>query len=122
MPNFRIRLEGLRFYARIGVDLQERSVGNDFILDIAFSYPAETFLPENLDTTVSYADVYEVAKIIMAQQWLLLETAAKKIADTMGEKWPSARDISVKLTKTAPPIPGIQGCCSVEYIEESSKS
>lgn len=114
---FIIRLEDLRFFARIGVDAQERTVGNDFRVDLRIVTDADNFQTENVYTVISYADVYEIVEWAMKQQWLLIESAAKAIHTRIYEKWPGKIfDISVKITKLTPPIKGIQGSASVEYI------
>ncbi len=115
MGRFVIRLEGLRFYSRIGVFDQERSVGNEFRVDLTAVADASGFRSENLDTTVSYADIYDVVAEAMKREWQLLESVSNHIADTVLGRWGMISDIKVRITKISPPIPGIQGVCSVEY-------
>ncbi|MDE6393454.1 MAG: dihydroneopterin aldolase [Muribaculaceae bacterium] len=115
MGRFVIRLEGLRFYSRIGVFDQERSVGNEFLVDLTAVADASGFRRENLDTTVSYADIYEVVAEAMKREWQLLESVSSHIADTVIDRWTMISDVKVRITKLSPPIPGIQGVCSVEY-------
>lgn len=76
MGRFVIRLNGLRFYSRIGVFDQERSVGNEFRVDLTAVADASGFRSENLDTTVSYADIYDVVAEAMRREWLLLESVS----------------------------------------------
>jgi dihydroneopterin aldolase len=115
MGRFVIRLNGLRFYSRIGVFDQERSVGNEFRVDLTAVADASGFRSENLDTTVSYADIYDVVAEAMRREWLLLESVSSYIADTVLDRWTLISDVKVCITKLSPPIPGIQGVCSVEY-------
>lgn len=112
---FIIRLEDVRFHAPIGVYENERIVGNDFRLDLAVRINADSFSDENLNTTVSYAAIYDEVIAIVNNEWLLLETVSKLIAQRVCDKWPMIEDISVKLTKLTVPIPEFQGNCSVEY-------
>lgn len=114
MADFTIRLENLQFYSKIGLFEQERLVGNKFIVDISIIVPADSFEIENIDTTVNYAEVYEIAESVMRQTLLLIETVAKKIAERIKEKFPISKRISVKITKVTPPIPGMRGSASVE--------
>ncbi len=114
MP-FLIRLENLKFFARIGVFDFERENGNDFEVNVSLRVDSGSFVPESLDTTISYADVYEVVEEHMKREWLLLESVAKSIADTIKQNWPLCYDVAVKVTKIHPPIKGINGSCSVEY-------
>lgn len=113
---FVIRLEGLRFFSHIGVFEQERRVGNEFHVDLRLETDASSFREECLETTISYADVYEIVSAEMSRESLLLESVAKKIADAVIKRWCQVGRVEVKITKLAPPIAGIQGSCSVEYI------
>lgn len=112
---FTIKLNGLRFFAKIGVIPQERVAGNEFTVNVELVCDASNFIPENLDTTISYADVYEEIDKIMRQERMLLETVAEEIADTINLRWPKIKSTKVEITKIAPPISGISGNCSVEY-------
>lgn len=118
MENFTIRLENLQFHSRIGLYEQERIVGNDFIVDIRIVIPADRFEPENIDTTVNYAEVYGIVEKTMGETLLLIETAARKIADGIKSRFQHIRHISVKLTKVAPPIPGMRGSASAEFSQD----
>lgn len=115
-PTFTIRLEDLRFYSRIGVFEQERKVGNEFKVDCAIETDASSFSPECLDSTISYAEVYDIITEVMDKEWLLLESVAAEISHRCRNRWPSILTIATKITKLAPPISSIQGVASVEYI------
>lgn len=120
MDKFTIRLKGLRFFSRIGVAGQERRVGNDFEVNITISLPADGFRREDLSSTVSYADVYLMAKECMDHEALLLETVAKDISERISEKWPVIEDVSVEITKLSVPIDGMTGSASVEYFRKKN--
>lgn len=120
--SFIIRLENLGFYSYIGVGQQEQEVGNEFSVDCEIEVSADKFVSEELDTTVSYAEVYALIDEIMKLKWRLLESATKAIAERIFEKWPEVGQVSVKITKRTPPISGIQGSCSVEYRNRVSEN
>ncbi|MCM1369621.1 MAG: dihydroneopterin aldolase [Candidatus Amulumruptor caecigallinarius] len=111
---FIIKLESLRFNARIGVDAQERVVGNEFSIDISLELDASGFTMENIRTTVSYADVYEEVRNFMSEKWLLLESVVTALADRLKERWPQIRGGSIALTKLRPPVSGMTGSATVE--------
>jgi len=113
---FIIRLEKLRFFGRIGVFDFERAEGNDFEVNVEIMVDSESFKPEDLSSTISYADVYEVVEALMQREWQLLESVAKAMHDAITCRWPNTTSVKVKITKLHPPIPGIQGSCSVEYL------
>ena len=115
---FTVRLENLRFFSRIGVYSQERCVGNEFAVSVSFAVDASGFVSEDIRSTVSYADVYLIVEEEMKREWLLLESVCASIADRISCRFPCVKDMRVKISKLAPPIPGIQGECSVEYAED----
>ncbi|MDE7401978.1 MAG: dihydroneopterin aldolase, partial [Muribaculaceae bacterium] len=62
MKTFRIYLKNLRFFSKIGVFQYERTIGNEFQVNVAVEISAENFVSESLDTTISYADLYDIVK------------------------------------------------------------
>ena len=118
--SFKISLNDIAFYARIGVFPQERTVGNEFRLDLEVTYDASDFKHETLESTISYADIYEIAKECMSAEYLLLESVAKDITGRISERWSNINQISTSIRKVNPPIPGITGNCGVEYFWKKS--
>lgn len=116
MSFFKIKLESLRFYSKIGVLEQERKVGNEFIVDICVFIPADKFIEEDISTSVNYAVIYDIIENVMGEELLLLETAASRTEKRIRETFPSAGEIRVNIAKVNPPIPGVQGCAAVEYV------
>lgn len=112
---FVIRLKDLRFFSRIGVFDQERKVGNEFRVDFYMKIDASAFLSERLETSVSYAWIYEIIGREMNREWKLLESVAKSIVDNVLAAHPATLEARVEITKLAVPVSGIQGSCSVEY-------
>lgn len=118
MGRFVIRLENLHFYSGIGVFEQERNVGNEFQVDVTLETDDARFIPEHLDTSISYADIYEVVESNMKREWLLLESVSKSICDSIKSKWDDVKAVRVRISKLSAPIAGIQGVCSVEYVAD----
>ena len=117
---FNIKLKDVKFHAKIGVDAQERAVGNDFQVNLSVKIDASSFKPEVLDTTISYAEIYDIVKNRMAQESLLIETVAKDITDSISIKWPKIEEIYIEIIKLFPPITGLDGECAVEYFYKKS--
>lgn len=115
-----VKLKDLKFYAYIGVAQQERLVGNEFQINIDISYPGELFRREKLDTTVSYAEVYELVKEVMKKEYELLESVAVDICGRVSERWPIIENCKIEILKVAPPISGINGECGIEYFWKKS--
>lgn len=117
MDTFIIRLEDIRFFSYIGVAEQERTVGNEFSVEVSVEYDASMFKREDLSSTISYAEIYDVTKSLMSESWLLLESVAVELADRLCDKWPVISKVKVRITKLSAPITGLQGKCSVKYIK-----
>lgn len=104
-------LRDLRIHARHGVLPQERTVGADFVLNVSidtdFSAAAAT---DQLDGTISYADVAVVVRREMAQPSALLEHVAHRIAAAILNAFSAATAVEVELTKTNPPMPVPTDC------------
>lgn len=114
MRTLTISLCDLEVNARIGVDPQERIIGNDFRINIAVTIPADHFKDENLDTSVSYVVLYDVIHQILSKEWLLLESVAKRIGEEVENIIDSDYiDIEVSISKLAVPIAGMQGRANV---------
>lgn len=126
-----IELNGLRFFSRHGVLPQEAAAGNEFIVDLSLdtdatqlenmvdaipeSAVADTTPYESLDTTISYAEIYEVLAEVMACRSQLLETVAIRAAEALQTRFPAIIAGRIRLTKPAPPIPNFTGAASVTY-------
>ncbi|MDE7159975.1 MAG: dihydroneopterin aldolase [Muribaculaceae bacterium] len=120
-PQFDISLRDVRFRARHGVFAQERTLGNDFIVNLSVSIPAPQTIPHpatpemDLSDTISYADLYEIVRKEMNIPTPLLESVCLRIAAQITASFPIVTGGYVEITKIAPPISGIDGSCSVKY-------
>ncbi len=110
-----IFLSNVKFYARHGVGAQETLVGNTFIVDLRlkldFSKAAET---DDLNYTVSYADVFKVVKAEMKTPSLLLEHVGQRIITHLFREFPTVEAIDLKLSKLNPPMGADIDCAGVE--------
>ena len=116
MEQFIIRLNSLRFFSRIGVLEQERRVGNEFIVNVEVAITASSFIEEDLSTSISYAEIYEEVNKVMREEWLLLETVAVRIKDSLTARCEEIEGGKVTIEKLSPPIAGIEGSCGIEYV------
>lgn len=112
---FIIELKDLKFFSKIGVIPQEREIGNEFLVYFYAQICSVDFVEEDLSTSISYADIYEVIKDEMSIESLLLESVAKRIGNRIIGMCNNIEMLRVKIVKTSPPIIGIQGSCGVEY-------
>lgn len=97
-------LEGVRLFAYHGVLEQERKVGAYFTIDIRletnFSNAMET---DELDGTISYADVYEVVKEEMAIPSKLLEHVGGRIIKALKSRF-KINKVFIRIMKENPPM------------------
>ena len=104
-----IRMEGMKFHAFHGVLPQENLVGAYFYIDLNlktdFTRAAET---DELEGTVSYADIHAVVKEEMSVPSQLLEHVCQRIARRLFQDFPSIEAIDIRLSKENPPM----GACA----------
>ena len=104
-----IRLKGLKIYAYHGVLPQENLVGSYYYIDLKlktdFTHAAET---DELEGTVSYADIFAVVKEEMAITSKLLEHVCQRIASRIFKDFPTIEAIDIRLSKENPPM----GACA----------
>lgn len=100
-----IILKGMRFYAYHGVGEQERTVGNEYYLDLRLkadiALAAQT---DEVSDTVNYAEVYASVKQEMDIPSKLLEHVAHRIVQRLFHDYPAIQAIRLKLMKRNPPM------------------
>lgn len=105
MNNSYIFLKDLRFYAYHGVAPQETAIGNEFTVSLRLKTDifraAET---DNVEDTVSYADVYEAVKAEMNIPSKLLEHVCGRIVKRLFRDFPAIEEIELTLSKRNPPM------------------
>lgn len=101
-----IEVDRVRLYAFHGVSTQEQTVGNEFEVSVAVSYPPSVIaaVSDGLDDTISYAEIVDIIKKEMKIPSQLLEHVAGRIAGALLTRWPAIASGYVKVTKIAPPI------------------
>lgn len=104
-----IRMEGMKFYAFHGVLPQENLIGAYFYVDLKlktdFTRAAET---DELEDTVSYADIHTAVKEEMSVPAKLLEHVCQRIAKRIFHDFPAIETIDIRLNKENPPM----GACA----------
>ena len=111
---FDICLYDLRFYAFHGVFEEEKKTGNEFRVSLKVTLPfKEEVLNDDIDSTVSYADLYEIIKTEMEKPRNLLEKLAIDIVKRIIENFPEVKKGRIEIEKIHPPIPGMLGTALV---------
>ena len=102
-------MEGMKFYAFHGVLPQENVVGAYYYVDLKlktdFTHAAET---DELEGTVSYADIFTAVQEEMAIPSKLLEHVCQRIASRIFKDYPTIETIDICLYKENPPM----GACA----------
>ncbi|KAG0471540.1 hypothetical protein HPP92_016086 [Vanilla planifolia] len=106
-------LRGLQFHGFHGVRQEEKTLGQKFLVDIdAWLDLSTAGKTDNITDTVSYTDIYRIAKeILEGPSQNLLESVAHLIASTTLTKFPQIQSIRVKVGK---PHVAVQG--SIDYL------
>lgn len=104
----RIILKGLRFHGHIGVFEHEKRDGQSFVVNIEIQLDLSSAgKSDDLVQTISYADVYEMAKSQMeASTCNLIEAYAEILAGSLLRKYGMAERVVVGVDKPNAPIDG----------------
>lgn len=112
--NFKISLDNLTFFAYHGVLEEERKNGNEFHVSLSVSIPYTHKIDEDeLQYTVSYADLYKIIDEEMQIPRNLLEKLALEIVRRIEKEFPVVTSGKLVIEKLHPPIPGMLGSASV---------
>ncbi len=117
MPEFEIQLRDVMLFANHGVMPEEGVTGNQYRVNVRLRLDAASFSAEkdDLTTTISYADVFEILRSVMESRVALLETVAVKFAERVRNRWPNIKNGWIEIVKTVPPIPKMIGEAGVRY-------
>ena len=101
----KIILKDIRIFAHHGVLPQERTVGAYFILNLSVQTDfSRALLTDDLDGTISYADLFDLVKVEMATPSRLLEHVAGRICRAIFHRFPAATSVHIELLKENPPM------------------
>ena len=106
-PPDRIIMEGMQFYGFHGVNVEERSLGQSYVVDLAveidLGVPGRS---DRLEDTVSYTHLYRsVQKVLEGESKNLLEATAEAVAGRILDEFP-VDAVQVRVKKPRPPIKG----------------
>ena len=106
-PTDRIVLEGMQFYGFHGVNPEERTLGQRYIVDLTVELDlSRAGASDRLEDTVSYSHVYQAVRAVMeGEPHNLLESAAQAIVDRVLAEFPIDA-VAVTVKKPNPPVRG----------------
>ncbi len=117
----KIYIEDVKIYAYHGVLPEENIIGTYYILNVEIHTDLwKAAESDDLNDTISYADVNEIIHAEMKIKSKLLEHVAGRIIAKTHDKFPEISYIRLKITKTAPPMKGEMKGASIE-LEKSFK-
>lgn len=111
----KIYLEDVKIYAYHGVLPEENITGTYYILNLEIHtdlwIAAES---DDLNDTISYAEINEIIHNEMKINSKLLEHVAGRIITKIREKFDQISYIKLRITKTSPPMKGEMKGASIE--------
>ncbi|WP_040206528.1 dihydroneopterin aldolase [Neobacillus jeddahensis] len=112
----KIYVNKMQFYGYHGVFQEENRLGQRFTVDLAVSVDLQKAgETDELEYSVNYGELYQVCKdIVEGKSYKLVEAVAEKIAASVLSEFPLVSDVTVKVIKPDPPIPGHYQSVAVE--------
>jgi len=102
-----ISLEGMRFHAYHGVYEAEKTLGNEYVVDVVVNTNTEKAAKEDkVELTMNYETIYQICRLEMEQPRKLIETVAAGIVKRMKFQFLEMQAIRVRVTKLNPPVGG----------------
>lgn len=107
IDRYTIELRDVHLFAHHGVMPQEQKIGAWFTIDIKLGiadYGCAT--SDEIEGTVSYADVYDILCQEMAKPSKLLENVCQRISKRLYDTFEQIATIEITLSKDTPPMGG----------------
>ena len=101
-----ITLEEMKFHAFHGVMNDERVIGGTFLVDISYIIDTNAIESDNIEDTISYAEIFDIVKDEMEKPSQLIEHVAGRIMKAIKNKFPQIHEVTVKISKLNPPVNG----------------
>ncbi|MFQ5822434.1 MAG: dihydroneopterin aldolase [bacterium] len=117
VPSDILKLKNMTFHAYHGVWDEEREIGQRFEVDVELKVDARAAAQsDRLKDTVDLYAVFEVVESeVLNAKYLLLETMAEKVAQTILQKF-NVEEVLIRVRKPHAPIRGIQDGIEVEIV------
>ncbi|WP_214070478.1 dihydroneopterin aldolase [Mucilaginibacter sp. dw_454] len=109
-----VALHGVEFFAYHGFYPEEQKLGSHFIVDIEVAFtPTGDINEDNLDNTVNYEQLYEIACDEMKRTKKLIETVAQDIMDNIINQYNFVDTVKLTIYKLNPLVGAKTGSSSV---------
>jgi len=116
MNQDKIIMRNMGFYGYHGVLEAEKALGQKFFIDAdLYLNTKPAGLNDDLEASVSYAEVYELIKdMVENQRFKLLEALAEYLTIAIFDKFDKIQKIRIRVKKPEAPVPGIYDYFGVE--------
>lgn len=118
----KIYVNQMEFYGYHGVFPEENKLGQRFVVDLSVSVDLQKAgQTDRLEYSVNYGDLYGVCReIVEGVPAKLIETVAERMAGKILADFPLVSEVTIKLIKPDPPIPGHYRSVAVEITRRRS--
>lgn len=112
----KIFVNKMEFYGYHGVLPEENRLGQRFVIDLSVSVDLQKAgQTDQLEYSVNYGELYRVCKeIVEGNPVKLIETLAERISGKVLKEFTLVSEITVKVIKPDPPIPGHYQSVAIE--------
>lgn len=105
IQNMTIRINKARFFAYHGVLEQERKTGANFYVTLEVEVDfSQSLLTDELNDTVSYADLFEIVRREMENPSRLIEHVGGRILNNIFQTYPEIKRVRIEINKENPPM------------------
>lgn len=108
----RIKVKDLRFFSYHGFYPEEQILGNEYFVGVEIAF-TPAFNGE-LENTINYEELYQLAKQEMAVPRQLLETVTYSILNKITSKYTQSEEVKISICKINPPFGGDAAKSEVE--------
>jgi 7,8-dihydroneopterin aldolase/epimerase/oxygenase len=110
-----IHVQGIRAYGYTGFLPEEQVLGQWFTVDVSINVDLNRAgTSDRIEDTIDYRAVIQIVKeVIQSQTFALVEKLASVICDRVLVEM-DVKQVTLKLTKEAPPIPDFGGTIMIE--------
>ncbi|MFR0592972.1 dihydroneopterin aldolase [Limosilactobacillus mucosae] len=118
----RIRINNMKFHTYNGVFAEEKKLGQKLEIDIDMQYPIEKrVLHDDLNETVSYADVYDTIKdFVTTHSFDLIESVANELLKKILADYSMLEKVTLRIRKYSVPIDGVFDNVEIEVAGENN--
>lgn len=112
----KIIMQNMGFYGFHGVLEEEKTLGQKFFVDLEMNLDlSEAGRTDQVENTVSYADVYDDVKyFVESARYNLIEALAENICNMILAKYSQVMEVMVRVKKPEAPVRGIFDHFAVE--------